>query len=98
MYDIITMVILMTYKDYIERKKAEITHTLDSALLYLVDTSSIESVLDDALSEYENITYTALQELYKTEGITPELWNIEHSIQKIKNPDTRKKLSDQIWN
>lgn len=87
----------MTYKEYKEARKIQIRNLIDSKLMHLTDSTMIQAVLDDALSEYDYQVHQNIQELYQGTGLKPELYELERFIPKIKDKKLKQNISAQFF-
>ena len=87
----------MTYKEYKTARQIQIRNLVNSKLMHLTDPTMIQTVLDDALSEYDYIVHQNIKELYKKTGLTPELYELERFIPKIKNKKIKQSISAQFF-
>ena len=88
----------MNYKQYTQARKQQILNLIEEEIIHLADSTKIEDVLNDALTEYEEKVFQKAKELYASQGLYPEEWRLERDIQKISDSQTRQRVSNHFWN
>lgn len=88
----------MIYEDYLKRRKEQIHDLVNSKLIHLQDQCSAESIINEALREYEMKVYRTVQELYHQVNLHPELYELERFIPKIKDHKTKHTIDTHFFN
>ena len=88
----------MTYEEYVQARKQQIIHLLEKKLILLDDQTATEEIIEDSLREYEDSVNKSVKAIYSIQSLSPQEWQYEQFIQKVRNPIAKKEIADLFWN